>query len=107
IVRRCQDLPGHELFAYVDDQDTVRDVGSSDVNEYLREVAGDEFTAKDFRTWGGTVLFARALAEVGPARSKAVARRHVNEAVQAVAAILGNTAAVCKRSYVHPLLIEA
>jgi DNA topoisomerase I len=107
IVRRCRDLPGHQLFGYIGDDGELRGVGSADVNDYVREASGGDFTAKDFRTWGGTVLFARALAELGPARSKAQATRNINEALRAVSAILGNTPAVCKRAYVHPMLIES
>lgn len=106
IVRRCQELPGQVLFSWMDADGVVRDVGSSDVNEYLRAVVGAEFSAKDFRTWAGTVLAARALAVPVPASPRA-RRAAVVAAVKAVAARLGNTAAVCRRCYVHPAVLEA
>lgn len=101
IVRQCQELPGHELFQYVDDDGTRRSVSSEDVNDYLREVAGNDFTAKDFRTWVGTVLAACFLHELGEGR------RHVKEAIDRVAHELGNTPAIARRCYVHPDVIEA
>ena len=106
IVRQCQELPGHELFQYVDEAGARRTVGSGDVNGYLREVAGEEFTAKDFRTWAGTVLAARLLQEEG-ARSESQAKRVVAEAIRAVASRLGNTAAICRKCYVHPGVLDA
>src|SRR5262249_17563256 len=106
VVRQCQDLPGHELFQYVDETGEHRAIGSGDVNAYLRGIAGEEFTAKDFRTWAGTVLAARELrGEAFP--SAAEAKRKVAEAVRHVATGLGNTAAVCRRCYVHPAVIDA
>jgi DNA topoisomerase I len=107
VVKRCQDLPGQELFQYVDDDGKVCDLGSADVNEYLREVAGDDFTAKDFRTWAGTVLATIALREFKAFDSKAQARRNVVAAIKAVARKLGNTPTVCRQCYVHPRIIEA
>jgi DNA topoisomerase-1 len=107
LVRRCQQLPGQELFAYLDADGTPRDVGSGDVNEYLREISGGDFSAKDFRTWGGTVLAAQALCQVGRPTSESDARSRVAEAVRTVAAELRNTPAVCRSSYVHPLVVEA
>jgi DNA topoisomerase-1 len=107
IVSRCQDLPGQELFAYVDIEGEVRAVGSSDVNEYLREISGQDFTAKDFRTWAGTVLAAWALREFEKVDSQAQAKRNVVRAVERVAEWLGNTPAVSRRSYVHPGVIDA
>lgn len=107
IVARCQDLPGQELFAYVDPTGRWRDVTSSDVNQYLREIAGQEFTAKDFRTWWGTTLAAEALRRYPPPRSKAEGRRNVNEAISGVAERLGNTKAICRKCYVHPAVVEA
>jgi DNA topoisomerase-1 len=98
IVRRCRDLPGQELLQYVDADGRVRDVRSDDVNDYIREAAAsEEFSAKDFRTWAGTVLAFRALAATG----------HVAPAMRAVAAQLGNTPAVVRSAYVHPAVIEA
>jgi DNA topoisomerase-1 len=107
IVKACQDLPGQELFQYLDEEGQVRDVGSSDVNEYLREVAGDDFTAKDFRTWAGTVLAALALKEFEAFDSKTQARRNVMAAIKSVAKKLGNTPAVCRSCYVHPRVIDS
>jgi DNA topoisomerase-1 len=107
IVRACQDLPGQELFQYLDEDGQVRDVNSTDVNEYLREIAGDEFTAKDFRTWAGTVLAALALQEFERFDTKTQARRNVMAAIRSVAQRLGNTPAVCKSCYVHPRVIDA
>ncbi|HET7220794.1 MAG TPA: hypothetical protein VFJ02_22230 [Vicinamibacterales bacterium] len=107
IVRRCQELPGRELFQYLDDDGNVQDIGSADVNEYLRGVTGREFTAKDFRTWTGTVLAARALQEVAEFTSATEAKRNVLSAVEAVAGILGNTRSVCRKCYIHPAIIDA
>jgi DNA topoisomerase I len=107
IVRRCQALPGQELFRYVDEADEPRTVESADVNEYLRETTGDDFTAKDFRTWAGTVLAARELARLGRAESEAEAKHRLIEAVRSVATKLGNTDAVCRRCYVHPAVLDS
>jgi DNA topoisomerase I len=107
VVRQCQELPGHELFQYVDDGGERRSVSSEDVNDYLREVAGDDFTAKDFRTWVGTVLAACFLRELGAPESEREGRRQVNQAIAQVARQLGNTPAVARSCYVHPDVIEA
>ena len=107
IVRRCQDLPGQELFQYVDDEGQRQTIDSADVNAYLREIAGEEFTAKDFRTWAGTVLAALALAEVASFTTPREARRNITRAVESVASRLGNTPAISRRCYVHPAVIEA
>ena len=107
IVARCQDLPGQELFAYLDEAGEVRSVGSSDVNDYLREISGHEFTAKDFRTWAATVLAVRALAKQKPARSAAQGKQNVVRAIDSVAEWLGNTPAVARKSYVDPGVVEA
>ena len=107
IVKRCQELEGQELFQYLDEEGNVRDVTSGDVNEYLREIGGEEFTAKDFRTWAGTVLAAVALQEVETYDTKAQAKKNVTRAIEAVAERLGNTAAVCRKCYVHPEVLEA
>jgi DNA topoisomerase-1 len=107
IVKRCQELPGQELFQYVDDHGRRRAVTSSDVNDYLREVTGQEFTAKDFRTWAGTVLAAWALREFQAIRTKAEAKRNLVRAVERVAGRLGNTVAICRKCYVHPVVFEA
>ncbi len=107
IVQQLQDLPGQELFKYVDEQGKRQTVGSDDVNEYLRGVTGQDVTAKDFRTWSGTMLAARALREMSPPASETEARRNVNAALDRVAAQLRNTRAVCRKYYVHPSIIEA
>jgi len=107
VVRRCQELEGQELFQYLDEDGHPRTIESADVNLYLREAAGDAFTAKDFRTWAGTVLAARELAEAGPFQSEAEARRKVSAAVKEVARQLGNTEAVCRKCYVHPAVIDS
>jgi DNA topoisomerase-1 len=107
VVRRCQELPGQELFQYVGDDGEVRDVASEDVNDYLREIAGADFSAKDFRTWAGTVLAYRALRALQPADSPTDARRNVVAAIRETAGRLGNTPAVARKSYVHPAVLEA
>lgn len=107
VVRRCRDLPGQELFAYLDENGKAVDVGSADVNAYLREITGEEFTAKDFRTWYGTVLAALALREFERATSQREAKQHIKEAIEAVAKLLGNTPAICRKCYVHPEVIDA
>lgn len=107
LIRRCQQLPGQELFSYIDDDGTVRDVGSSDVNEYLREITGEDFTAKDFRTWHGTVLAAETLCQIGRPESPTDAKRRVNEAVKHTAQELANTPAVARACYIDPTVIEA
>jgi DNA topoisomerase-1 len=107
VVRRCQDLPGQEIFAYIDEAGEVRDVTSEDVNDYLRTVAGAEFTAKDFRTWAGTVLASLALQEFEAAGTKAQARRNIVRAIESVARRLGNTPAVCRKCYVHPAVLDS
>jgi DNA topoisomerase-1 len=106
IVRRCQDLPGQELFRYVADGGEPRTVESADVNDYLREATGQTFTAKDFRTWSGTVLAAAELARLGLAGSETEAKQRLVEAVRSVAGRLGNTLAVCRRCYVHPAIVD-
>ncbi len=107
IVRRCQELPGHELFEYLDENGDAHVVNSADVNDYLHEVAGEEFTAKDFRTWAGTVLAARALQEFEAFDSQAQARSNVVSAIEAAAKRLGNTSSVCRKCYVHPAVVAA
>ena len=107
VVRRCQELPGRELFQYLDDDGNVQDINSSDVNDYLREVTGQEFTAKDFRTWIGTVLAAQALQEMIGFSSDAQAKRNILAAVEAVANLLGNTRSVCRKCYIHPAIIDS
>jgi DNA topoisomerase-1 len=107
VVKRCRELPGADLFQYVDDDDEVRNIGSEDVNEYLREITSQEFTAKDFRTWAGSVMAALALRELGPFRSQRQAKKNVVAAIEGVAERLGNTPAICRKCYVHPQVIDA
>ena len=107
IVRQSRDLPGYELFQYVDADGERRTIDAGDVNAYLKSIAGDVFTAKDFRTWAGTVLAAGALREAAAFGSKAQAKRNVLRAVEAVAKRLGNTTAVCRKCYIHPEVVHA
>ena len=101
IVRRCRDLPGYELFQYVESGE-VRSIGASDVNAYLQAAAGDDYTAKDFRTWAATVIAANAIIEAQQPSSDRATARVINAAIRRAADALGNTLAVCRRSYVHP-----
>ncbi len=107
IVRRCRDLPGYELFQYRDPDGQPQAVTSSDVNRYIRGVAGEAFTAKHFRTWDATLLAAIDLAEAGVTDSRTAATRNVTRAMERAAAHLGNTVTVCRKSYVHPAVVEA
>jgi DNA topoisomerase-1 len=107
IVSKLQDLPGQSLFQYLDDEGGVREITSQDVNEYLREIAGEDFTAKDFRTWAGTVLAAIALSTAGAFETKEQAKANIKNAIGAVAKALGNTPAVCRQCYIHPAVLEA
>ena len=106
IVRKLTDLPGQELFQYVDAAEVRHDVTSQDVNDYLKEITGENFTAKDFRTWAGTVLAAMALNAQEPFETKAQAKKNIKTAIGAVAKMLGNTPAVCRKCYVHPAVLE-
>jgi len=107
IVKQCQDLPGQELLQYVDENGKVCDVGSTDVNQYIQSIAGQEFTAKDFRTWAGTVLAAIALRELKEFDSRAQAKKNIVRAVESVASKLGNTTAVCRKCYIHPAILDS
>jgi DNA topoisomerase-1 len=107
IVRACRDLPGYELFQWVDAGGVRQTIDSADVNAYLRAASGADFTAKDFRTWAGTVLAATTLSSFDRCRSQAEARRNIVRAVSQVADRLGNTKAVCRKSYIHPLVFDA
>ncbi|MDT5244548.1 MAG: topoisomerase [Mycobacterium sp.] len=107
IVYACHELPGQKLFAYIDDAGRVVHIGSADVNAYLREITRATFTAKDFRTWGGTVTAADALVHIGPARSPTDAKRKINKAIDAAAERLNNTRAVCRKNYVDPRVPDA
>ncbi|HEY2385365.1 MAG TPA: DNA topoisomerase IB [Candidatus Binatia bacterium] len=106
IVRRCKDIPGWELFQYLDESGTRFPIGSADVNDYLREISGADFTAKDFRTWAGTVLAAEALQDLGAAPTASAARRNLTRGIAQVAEQLGNTVTVCRKCYVHPAVID-
>lgn len=106
IVRHCQDIPGQELFGYEDESGAVRDVTSQDVNLYLREITEEDFTAKDFRTWAGTVLAAIALQEFESVTGETQAKKNIVTAIEAVAKMLGNTPAVCRKCYVHPNVLD-
>jgi DNA topoisomerase-1 len=107
IVKRSQDLPGEDLFQYVDAHGEPQTIASDDVNAYVREISGQDFTAKDFRTWAGTVLAARALQAFEVCDSETQAKQNVVRAIEEVAARLGNTRAVCRACYVHPAVIDA
>ena len=107
VVKKCQELPGQELFQYVHDTGEVCDVKSDDVNDYLREIAGEEFTAKDFRTWAGTVLAVIALREFEAFDTKAGAKKNIVRAIESVARRLGNTPSVCRKCYIHPAVLDA
>ena len=106
IIKRMRDLPGQELFQYVDEAGERHAVSSEDVNEYLRTLTGEDYTAKDFRTWAGTLEAARALLELESYETPAQAKKNVDEAIKVVAGKLGNTPRICRNCYVHPLLIE-
>ncbi|WP_309139611.1 DNA topoisomerase IB [Siccirubricoccus sp. G192] len=106
IVKACQDLPGQELFQYVDAAGEVHGISSADVNAYLRAISGQDVTAKDFRTWAGTVLAALALRGFEPFDSHAAAKRNIRSAIECVAARLGNTPTICRKCYVHPHVVD-
>jgi DNA topoisomerase-1 len=107
IVKKCQDLPGHELFEYIDENKELRTIESDDVNEYLRQISGQDFTAKDFRTWAGTVTATCALQDLGEYESQTQAKKNVVRAIEVAAKYLGNTPAICRKSYVHPEVVDA
>jgi len=107
IVRSCQDLPGQHLFQYEDDSGGIRQVSSSDINEYIRSIAGPEVSAKDFRTWAGTVLAAMALRECEKTQVATAIKKNIRRAIERVAARLGNTPAICRKCYVHPEVLAA
>lgn len=107
IIKDCQDLPGQELLQYIDEAGNGQDVTSSDVNDYLREITGKDITAKDFRTWAGTVLAAMALNELESFDSAAQAKRNLRTAIEKVAAKLGNTPTICRKCYVHPEVLNS
>ncbi len=107
IVKASQDLPGQHLFQYVGEDGAQYEVTSNDINAYLREISGTDITAKDFRTWNGTVLAALALSEYEKVDSQAAAKRNVRTAIEAVASRLGNTPTVCRKCYIHPEVFES
>lgn len=107
IVKRCQEIPGRELFQYLDQDGKRRSIESADVNAYLREISGEDFTAKDFRTWAATVLAVHALSAMEGVSNERRAKRNVVRAMEAVASRLGNTPAICRKSYVHPAVVES
>jgi DNA topoisomerase I len=106
IVRACQDLPGQELFQYIDEEGERRDVTSADVNAYLKEITGQDITAKDFRTWHGTVMAALALQEFTTFDTNAAAKKNIKAAIERVASRLGNTPTICRKCYVHPEILN-
>jgi DNA topoisomerase I len=107
IIRNARDLPGQELFQYIDEDGETHSVDSSDVNDYLRSITGEDYTAKDFRTWSGTVLAALALQEFEKFDSETQAKKNVVRAIESVAEKLGNTPSVCRKCYVHPAVLDA
>ncbi len=107
IVKRTRDLPGQELFQYIDEDGETHSVDSSDVNDYLRNITGEEYTAKDFRTWSGTVLAALALQEFEKFDSETQAKKNIVRAIESVAEKLGNTPTICRKCYVHPAVLDA
>jgi len=107
VVRRLQELPGQALFQYVGDDGEIQSIGSGDVNDYIRETTKSDFSAKDFRTWAGSLRMAEALTRIGPARTQAGAKHRVGQALDEVAGQLGNTPSVCRKCYVHPVVFEA
>jgi DNA topoisomerase-1 len=106
IVKQCIDLPGYELFQYINETGDRCSIDSSDVNDYLRDIAGDNFTAKDFRTWAGSVLTCNTLRLLEPFSSETEAKRNIVAAIKSVAHELGNTPSVCRKCYVHPAVLE-
>ena len=102
IIQKCQDLPGQQLFQYEDQAGEVAAIGSEDVNDYLQRITGQPFTAKDFRTWAGTILAAIALGKMEEVDSQTLAKKNIVTAIEAVAGLLGNTVAICRKCYIHP-----
>jgi DNA topoisomerase-1 len=107
IVERCRDLPGYELFQYLDHDGNRHSIDAADVNDYLREISGQDFTAKDFRTWAGTVLACEMLRQFEPAESDTQAKKNIVAAIKSVAQRLGNTPSVCRKCYVHPAVLDS
>lgn len=107
IIKRCQDLPGHQLFEYLDEDNVLHTIESDDVNEYLQQITNEDFTAKDFRTWAATVIATCALQDLGAFESQTQAKKHVVSAIEEAAKHLDNTPTICRKSYVHPEVIDA
>ena len=107
IVKKCRDIPGWELFQYLDESWRTCRITSTDVNNYIREITGEDFTAKDFRTWGGTGWAALVFEELGPAENATDTKKRIVEAIKSVSSKLGNRPATCKKYYVHPAILEA
>jgi DNA topoisomerase-1 len=107
IVRRCREIPGEELFQYFDENDEAQVIGSGDVNDYIREIAGEDFTSKDFRTWEGSVECIKVFKETGFGGSKSRIKKIIVSAIDKVAESLGNTRSICKKYYIHPLIFTA
>jgi DNA topoisomerase-1 len=107
IIKACRDLPGYDLFQYIDETGGRCAVGSADVNAYLKEITGEDYTSKDFRTWAGTVLAAQMLREIGGSSTETESKKKIVSAVESVAKRLGNTKAVCRKCYIHPAIFDA
>ncbi len=107
IIKRCQALPGHELFQYYDEHEQLHTIESDNVNTYLQQITGQEFTAKDFRTWSGTVTATCALQDLGEYETQTQAKKNVVRAIEAASKHLGNTPTICRKSYIHPEIIDA
>jgi len=107
IINRCRDMPGYELFQYLDGEGNRGSIDSDDVNEYLRRISGQDYTAKDFRTWAGTLLAALALREFEKFDSQAQAKKNLVRAIESVSAKLGNTPAICRKCYIHPVIMDS
>jgi DNA topoisomerase I len=107
IIRRLQELPGYDLFEYIDDEGKPAKIGSEDVNDYLREITGEDFTAKDFRTWTGTGLAALALEQIGPGKSKSAVKKNIVAAIKDTSTRLGNRPPACRKYYIHPAILDA
>lgn len=107
VIQRLQDLPGQEIFQYLDEKNQVQSINSSDVNDYLKKITREDFTAKDFRTWAGTILVSLALKEIGQFETQAEAKKNIVKAIDQVAKRLGNTRSICRKCYIHPAVIES
>jgi DNA topoisomerase-1 len=107
VIKACRDIPGYDLFQYYDDDGTRHSISSEDVNAYLKDITGEDYTSKDFRTWTGTVLAAQLLKDFEKVDSNAKAKKNIVAAVEVVAKRLGNTKAVCRKCYIHPAIFDA